>query len=152
LRTGYIGNEYVANGAVAVYAGDGWTVTRRDKSKLYFPFRPNAISRNVTVLTGYTDPAGHKYEMQRHSAGDLLAVTAPSGQWLHFEPDAEHRFHRISASTGRVVTYDYDSRGRLSHVVDSDGRTESYTYDDSSEMLTISQGSSTPIIKNGYDA
>jgi YD repeat-containing protein len=152
FQTGYVGNEYVANGALAVYTGDGWTVTRRDRSKLYFPFRPNAISRNVTVLTGYTDPAGHKYEMQRNSAGDLLSMATPAGQWLRFEPDAAHRFHRISASTGRVVTYDYDTRGRLCHVVDSDGHTESYTYDDSSEMLTISQGSSTPVIKNGYDA
>jgi YD repeat-containing protein len=150
-KPGQIGSAYIANGAVAVYAGDGWTVTLRDKSKLYFPFRPNALGYNVTVLTGYTDPAGHKYEMERNSAGELLSVTTPSGQWLHFERDTEHRVHRILDSTGRAVTYDYDSRGCLSKVSDSDGRTESYTYDDKFQMLTVTQGSSIPAIINEYD-
>ena len=150
-RPGQTGDTYVANGAVAVYAGDGWTVTLRDKSKLYFPYRPKALGYNVTVLTGYTDPTGHKYEMERNSLGELLSVTTPSGQWLHFERDTEHRVHRISDSTGRAVTYDYDSRGCLSKVADSDGRTESYTYDDKFEMLTVRQGSDIPAITNEYD-
>ena len=150
-KPGRTGDTYLANGAVAVYAGDGRTVTLRDKSKLYFPYRPKALGYNVTVLTGYTDPAGHKYEMQRNSSGELLSVTTPSGQWLHFERDTEHRVHRISDSTGRAVTYDYDSRGCLSKVADSDGRTESYTYDDKFQMLAVTQGSSIDRIVNEYD-
>lgn len=149
---GVFGDTYRANGALAVYAGDGWTVTLHDGSKLYFPYRPNYLGYNVTVLTGYIDPAGDKYEMERNSSGELLSVTAPSGQWLHFERDIEHRVHRISASTGRVATYDYDSRGCLSRVTDSDGHTESYTYDDKFQMLTVTQGSDLPIITNEYDS
>jgi len=150
-RPGQPGDTYVANGAVAVYAGDGWTVTRQDKSKLYFPYRPTALGYNVTVLTGYTDPAGHRYEMKRNSSGELLSVTTPSGQWLQFERDTEHRVHRISDSAGRAITYDYDSRGCLSKVADSDGRTESYTYDDKLQMQTVKQGSSIAAIVNEYD-
>lgn len=151
-QTGYAGNDYVANGAVAVYEGANWTVTMGDNSKLYFPYRPGALSRNVTVLTGYIDRAGNKYEMERNSAGDLLSLTTPSGQWLRFEPDAEHRFHRISDSAGRVVTYDYDARGRLSRLADSEGHVESYTYNDHAEVLTVSQGFGSPLITNEYDA
>jgi len=150
-KPGQTGDTYIANGAVAIYAGDGWTVTLRDKSKLYFPYRPKALGYNVTVLTGYADPAGHKYEMDRNSSGELLSVTAPSGQWLHFERDTEHRVQRILGSTGYAVTYDYDSRGCLSKVADSDGRTESYIYDDKFEMLTVKQGSSIAAIVNEYD-
>jgi YD repeat-containing protein len=147
------GDTYIAQdgGAVAVYAGDGWTVTRRDKSKLYFPYRPKALGPNVTVLTGFTDAAGHKYEMERNPSGDLLSITSPSGQWMHFEPDAKHRVHRISDSAGRSVTYDYDSAGRLAHVVDSQGLTESYGYDDKSQMLTVSRRDGSPTITNEYD-
>ncbi len=89
--------------------------------------------------------------MERNSSGELLSVTTPSGQWLHFERDTEHRVHRISDSTGRAVTYDYELRGCLSKVADSDGHTESYTYDDKFQMLTVKQGSGIPAITNEYD-
>lgn len=146
-----LGDTYIADGAVAVYAGDGWTVTKRDKSKLYFPYRPKALGPNVTVLTGFADAEGHKYEMERNPSGDLLSITTPSGQWLHFEPDAKHRVHRIFDSAGGVVTYDYDTAGRLSRVVDSEGYVESYTYDEKSQMLTVGRGDGSPIITNEYD-
>jgi len=151
-RPGVIEDAYIANNAVAVYAGGGWTVTWLDGSKLYFPYRPKALGYNVTVLTGYTDPAGHKYNMERNSFGELLSVTTPSGQWLRFERDTEHRVHRISASTGRVLTYDYDLRGCLSKVTDSEGHSELYGYDDKFQMLTVTQGSNAPAaITNEYD-
>jgi len=150
-QPGLTGDTYVANGSVAVYARDGWTVTQRDRSRLYFPYRPKALGYNVTVLAGYTDPAGHKYEMERNSSGELLSVTTPSGQWLHFERDTQHRVQRISDSTGRAITYDYDLHGCLSKVADSEGYTELYTYDDKFQMLTVRQGSSIPSITNEYD-
>ena len=150
-RPGELGDAYRANGATALYNGDGWTVTMRDGSKLYFPYRPQALGYNVTVLTGFTDPVGHKYEMERNSLGELLSVTTPSGEWMHFERDTEHRVHRISDSSGRVVTYDYNPRGCLSKVTDSDGHTESYTYDDKFQLLTVALGSDNPVLTNEYD-
>jgi len=148
---GASGDVYKANGATAVYTPGMWTVTREDGSKLYFPYRPKALGYNVTVLTGYTDPAGHKYEMERNDSGELLSITTPSGQWLRFERDKEHRVHRISASTGRVLTYDYDVRGCLSNVTDSHGSYESYNYDDKFQMLTVTRDSDVPAITNEYD-
>jgi len=148
---GVFGDAYRANGALAVYAGGNWTVTMHDGSKLYFPYRPNYLGYNVTVLTGYTDPTGHKYEMTRNSLGELLSVTTPSGQWLHFERDTGHRVYRISDSTGRVVTYNYNTRGCLSKVTDSEGLTDLYTYDEKLQMLTVTQGSNVPAITNEYD-
>jgi YD repeat-containing protein len=156
---GHPGDTYVESYAsagsfppsTAIFYSNVWTVTQHDGSKLYFPHRPKALEGNVTVLTGYTDSTGHKYEMERDSWGSLLSVTTPSGQWLHFEPDAQHRIHRITASSGRVVTYEYDDGGRLSHVADSEGNEESYVYDDKSQMLTVTRGSGKPLITNEYD-
>jgi YD repeat-containing protein len=136
--------------AEAFYRNNMWTVERKDGWKFYFPFRPKALPSYVTVLTGFGDPAGHKYAMVRDDFGGLLSITTPSGEWLHFERDAEHRVHVISGSSGRSITYDYDAGGRLSRVSCSDGHTEHYAYDDKADMLSVSVGSDAPILKNDY--
>jgi YD repeat-containing protein len=156
---GQTADTYLANGSggdffsrsVAVYAANSWTITRQDGWKFYFPYRPKALSYNVTVLTGYTDPNGENYKMERDPAGNLLSVTAPSGQWLRFEHDVQNRIRRISDSSGRALTYDYDSGGRLSRVADSEGHQETYTYNEKALMLTVARGSDKPLITNEYD-
>jgi YD repeat-containing protein len=137
--------------ARAVFAANSWTVERRDGWKFYFPYRPHALSTNVTVLTGFADPSGHTYEMIRNKFGDLLSVTTPSGQWLHFERDPQHRARSISDSSGRTVNYHYDVAGRLSRVIDSERNQERYTYDDKAQMLSIALGSDAPILVNTYN-
>ncbi len=89
--------------------------------------------------------------MVRNKDGDLLSVTTPSGQWLHFEIDENHRFHSISDSSGRTVTYDYDEAGCLTRATDSQGNEEHYTYDDKAQMLSIGLGSNPPMLVNTYD-
>ncbi len=135
----------------AVFTSNSWTIERRDGWKFYFPYRPHALGPNVTVLTGFADPSGRRYEMIRNESGDLLSVTTPCGQWLHFERDPQHRIHRTSDSSGRTVTYDYDASGRLSHIIDSEGHQERYAYDDKAQMLSINLGSDAPILLNTYD-
>ena len=137
--------------ARAIFLGDIWTVQRTDGWKFYFPYRPNYPGANVTVLTGFADPSAHKYEMIRNDAGDLLSVTTPSSQWLHFTRDARHRVSSISDSTGRIVNYQYDAGGRLSLTSDSDGQLERYTYDDKAQMLSVTVGSDPPLVINTYD-
>jgi YD repeat-containing protein len=132
-------------------AGAMWTVERSDGWKFYFPYRPHALGPNVTVLTGFSDPSGHKCEMVRSESGDLLSVTTPSGAWLHFQRDPQHRILSISDSFGRTATYDYNAAGLLSHVIDSEGIEESYSYDDKGEMLSVALSSGAPIFMNTYD-
>jgi YD repeat-containing protein len=150
-----IGDTYVATSGdytTAVYAGDTWTVTRRDGWKFYFPYRPTALPDKVTVLTGFADPGGHLYRMERDSLGVLLSVVTPGGQWLHFENDSGHRIRRIEASTGRVVNYEYDGKGCLSRVSDSEGHVELYTYNDRGQMLTAAHGANeAPVLTNKYN-
>jgi YD repeat-containing protein len=135
----------------AVFQGDIWTIERTDGWKFYFPYRPKAPGANVTILTGFEDPSGHKYEMMRNDAGDLLSITTPSGQWLHFTRDQGHHVQSISASSGRTVNYQYDAGGRLSRMTDSEGQEERYTYDDKAQMLSVATGSGAPMIVNTYD-
>jgi YD repeat-containing protein len=135
-----------------VYKGDAWTIARKDGWKFYMPYRPKALPQNVTVLTGFSDPAGNMYRMDRDSFGDLLSITTPAGEWLHFQHDSAHRVQRIEGSTGRAVDYEYDPSGCLSRVTDSDGHTSAYTYDDKAQMRTVSRDTNAPALTNTYDS
>ena len=126
-------------------------IRRKDGWKFYFPYRPKALPSNITVLTGFEDPSGHAYKMERDSFGALLSVTTPAGRWLRLEPDVNHRIQRISDSSGRIVKYEYDSLGRLRGVIDSNGKVESYTYNEKAQMLTVAHGKDEIVITNVYD-
>jgi|HubBroStandDraft_6_1064221.scaffolds.fasta_scaffold14012_3 YD repeat-containing protein len=134
----------------AVFSGNTWQVKTGDGWTYFFPYRPQALPQNVTVLTGFADPAGRKYEMERDSFGALLSVSSPSGQWLHFENDRQHRIRKITSSLGRTMQYDYDAGGRLFRATDSDGHVDIYTFDEKGQMLTAAHGMEKPILTNKY--
>jgi len=134
----------------AVYESGMWRVTSRDGWTYFFPYRPKLEGEKVTILTGFVDPKGRKYEMVRDESGDLVSITTPSGQWLHFENDERHRIRRITGSKGRSVQYGYNSSGQLTRVGDSDGNVASYTYNDRNEMLTVGGASGAPLLTNEY--
>jgi YD repeat-containing protein len=136
----------------AVFDGAVWRVTSNDGWTYLFPYRPRASINNVTVLTGFLDPKGHEFKMVRDDPGDLSSLTTPSGRWLHFERDGGHRIRSISDSSGRSMHYEYDARGRLIRAADSDGNSETYTYDDGNDMLSVAEGTQTPLIANEYTA
>jgi len=156
-RPGQVGDIYVGSrccgdfaGAVANYQNNLTIVTRPDGWKFRFPFLGHALKDQVTVLTGYTDPEGHEYKMERDKFGDLQALTTPDGQWMRFEHDAAHRVTRVAASSGQTLIYEYDAGGRLCKVTNSDGNVDSYTYDERSEMLTAAHGDGKAILQNTY--
>lgn len=132
------------------FSGNVWELRRFDGWTFYFPFRPDWPEAHVTVLGWMTDPQGRKYEMERGKAGDLVSVRPPSGKWLHFEYDSEHRIREITSSQGRTVRYGYDLKGHLIRVEDSEGHIDSYSYNDRSEMLTAAHGNDPPFLKNEY--
>jgi YD repeat-containing protein len=139
-------------GTEAIYEDGVWHLRTRDGWTYLFPYRPNARPAQVTVLTGFQDPSGHKTEMTRNDSGDLLNVTTPSGKWLRFEYDSAHRIRRITDSQGRVSQYAYDAGGRLSQVTDPQGYSEAYTYDDRNEMLSVMDGKGAHILSNQYSS
>ena len=136
--------------AKAIYQGASWQVKTVDGWTYTFPYKPKALPQNVTVLTGFIDPAGQVYTMERDSFGSLMAVESPSWKWLHFENDSQHRISSITSSLGRSVRYDYDPGGRLSRATDSEGHVDSYTYDEKGEMLTAAHGIEKPFLSNAY--
>jgi predicted Zn-dependent protease len=156
-RAGQLGDTYGVSwgagkrfvGTEAVFLGDTWQIKTADGWTYFFPYRPQALPQYVTVLTSFIDPAHHKYEMERDSLGALLKVSSPSGKWLHFENDSEHRIHKITSSSGRSVTYDYKG-GSLIRATDSQGQVDIYTYDDKGQMLTAAHGNGNPILINKY--
>jgi YD repeat-containing protein len=134
----------------AVFDGKTWRIKTADGWTYMFPYTPNALPQNVTVLTGFIDPAGYEYKMERDSFGTLLSISSPSGKWLHFENDSEHRISKIKSSQGRTVQYEYDAGGRMSRATDSQGHVDSYTYDEKGQMITAGHGTARPILTNKY--
>ncbi len=156
-QPGQVGDIYAGSsccedfsGAVANYQNNLTVVTRPDGWKFRFPFLGHAIKTQVTVLTGYTDPQGHEYKMERDKFGDLQSLTTPDGQWMRFEHDAAHRVTRVAASSGQSLIYEYDAGGRLCKVTNSDGNVDTYTYDERSEMVTAAHGDGKVILRNTY--
>jgi YD repeat-containing protein len=58
-----------------IYSGNSWQVKTTDGWTYIFPYRPQALMQNVTVLTGFIDPTGQKYEMERDSFGALMSIS-----------------------------------------------------------------------------
>jgi YD repeat-containing protein len=132
------------------FDGKIWRLKRNDGWTFFFPYHPEWLPQYVTVLTSFTDPAGHEYKMERDNVGDLLSIATPSGKWLHFENDAQHRIQRITSSIGRTMQYEYDSGGRLVRATDSEGHVDTYTYDEKAEMLTAGHGGDSAVVRNAY--
>ena len=158
-KTGQTGDTYLAGwggedgrfeNAQAVFSGKSWEVKTTDGWTYIFPYTPRALPQNVTVLTGFIDPAGHEYKMERDSFGALISVSSPSGKWLRFENDSEHRISKITSSQGRTIRYDYDKGGRMVRATDPEGHVDSYTYDEKGQMITAGHGSGNPVLTNGY--
>ncbi|MFZ0881521.1 MAG: hypothetical protein WA002_18640 [Candidatus Acidiferrales bacterium] len=134
------------------YVWNTWHLRTADGWTYLFPYRPKARGDAVTVLTGMIDPNGKEYSMERNGAGDLLSVTAPSGDWLKFEYDSGHHIEQITDSRGRSMRYTYDARGHFIHTKDNSGSEESYTYDDQGQMLSALDSSGKAILANEYNA
>jgi YD repeat-containing protein len=133
-----------------VFDGNTWRLTREDGWVYLFPYRPNASPGHVTVLTGFQDPQGHRFEMQRNEAGDLLSLQTPSGKWLKFLSDPQHRINRVTDSEGHTLLYEYDAGGRLARVSDPQGPSESYRYDKQNELTAVLDSNEQPLITNVY--
>jgi YD repeat-containing protein len=142
------GNRF--GNAQAIYSANSWQVKTRDGWTYIFPYTLLALAQNVTVLTGFIDPAGQKYEMERDSFGSLKSISSRSGKWLHFENDPQHRIRKITSSQGREVQYDYDTAGRMVRATDSERHLDSYTYDEKGQMITAGHGTGNPVLTNGY--
>ena len=138
------------NRAKAEFDGQVWRVSLNNGWTYFFPWRPKWLPQYATVLTNFTDPAGHLYKMERDEFGALVSITTPSGKWLHFENDNQHRVRRIDSSLGRTVRYEYDQGGRLSRVSDSSGTVDAYTYDEKSLMMTVAHNNGAPILVNTF--
>jgi len=135
----------------AVFDGSTWHLSTKDGWTYLFPYLPNAYTYQVTVLTGFTDPHGRRFDMVRDAAGDLQSLNTPSGESLRFQHDSSHRITRIDASSGRALQYEYDQAGRLSRVFDTEGNGESYAYDNQSRMIEVRDLTGQILLTNAYD-
>ncbi|HYL85579.1 MAG TPA: cytochrome c oxidase assembly factor Coa1 family protein [Candidatus Angelobacter sp.] len=125
-----LGTIFMRGYDIEIETRDGW--------HYFFPYRSTAKEEEkYSVLTGYSDPQGRRFEMQRDETGELLRITTPAGKWMNFKHDEHNRFQRIEDSEGRVVNYEYGKRGELVRFADSEGHTEIYRYDEKDQMVAV---------------
>ncbi len=158
--TGHINAEYVAdNGSdnefdrsFIRWNGNGWDLNRRDGWTFVFPASDTAKRPQQAALTGIHDSHGHAFKLVRNANGDLLHVTTPNANSIHFEYDSAGRVTRAKSNLGRYVVYHYDSSGRLMRVQDSAGRDQRYSFDSQNRMTAVQDGPGPPYLTNEYDA
>jgi YD repeat-containing protein len=151
-QVGWGGEDGRFHNATANFVGSSWEVKTEDGWTYIFPYKPQALPQNVTVLTGFIDPEGREYKMERDQFGSLISIKSPTGNWLRFENDAQHRIQKITSSLGRTMQYDYDAGGRMVRAEASDGHVDSYSFDDKSQMITASHATGKPGLTNAYSA
>lgn len=115
-------------GSVMRWNGSGWDLRFRDGSLFRFPEAYSATRGQEGALVGMQDAAGHRLVLERDQARDLKRLVSPSGAFLSFEYDNDHRVRQVTDDQGRVVRYTYED-GRLVGV-DDGARYTRYRYDD----------------------
>ena len=87
-----------------------------------------------------------------NAANELLTITYPNGQFLHFTYNAAGQRTQSVDQDGFTVNYTYDSLGRLSELTDGSGnRIVQYTYNNLGQLAEKQNGNGT-YTTYAYDA
>ncbi|GAA0809714.1 RHS repeat-associated core domain-containing protein [Spirilliplanes yamanashiensis] len=126
------------------FGGPGWKLTRRDGTKLFFPWGPNAVS-------AIEDRHGNRTTITRGPNLNVADVRSSNGKWLSFTHDEAGRITTARDSGGRVVTYGYDATGRLASVAGPGTRSLSYTYDAAGRLRSATDARGVTYLTNEFD-
>lgn len=108
-------------GAQDAWNGNGWTLTLRDGSRVYFPEAYHAKSLAQGAATEIVDAQGRHLELKRDSARNLKELISPGGRRITLQYDSSDRIIEARSDAGEVRRYSYDSNGHLDAVADSSG-------------------------------
>ncbi|MCM2392740.1 RHS repeat-associated core domain-containing protein [Streptomyces albipurpureus] len=116
-------------GSKISYTNNGWELRFRDGAVWVFP--------QYAPLKQIRDRHGNTTIIVRRDGnrGDVTRVVSPSGRWISFGYDTEHRVTEATDNTGRTTGYSYDTAGRLATVIDPAGKPSTYTYDGTSNRI-----------------
>jgi YD repeat-containing protein len=96
----------------------------------------------MCYLSGYRNGKGDVLKVERDPHRNLMSLSAPEGNWLHFTHDPDPlnaiRVTEIQDNTGRHVLYGYNAKGQLATVTYSSGQVFTYEYDDNQDLLSVS--------------
>jgi YD repeat-containing protein len=108
-------------GAQVRWDGNGWILSMRDGSRVYFPESYNAKNCAQGAPTRILDGAGHQIELKRDKVRNLEELVSPSGHWIKFKYDAADRIVEAEDDSRNVRTYSYDRTGHVETVSDESG-------------------------------
>jgi YD repeat-containing protein len=96
----------------------------------------------MCYLSGYRNGKGDVLKVERDPHRNLMSLSAPEGNWLHFTHDPDPlnaiRVTEIQDNTGRHVLYGYNAKGQLATVTYPSGQVFTYEYDDNQDLLSVS--------------
>jgi RHS repeat-associated protein len=140
-------------GAPGVYShlektSTGWTLTRRDRSKLKFDSTGKLLSitdgngmgltltyNSTEQLESVKDSAGHTVTFT-YNEGLLTSISLPLSRTIHYAYTAG-RLTSVTDTAGDVTSYAYTSSGLLTSIKDANGHTVvQNTYNESGQVVT----------------
>ena len=104
-------------GAQDAWNGDGWTLTLRDGSKIFFPEAYFAKNFAQGAPTEMRDAEGHSIRLKRDKVRNLEELISPSGHTIAFKYDGD-RIIEADDDAGYIRKYSYDPSGHLETVSD----------------------------------
>ena len=114
-------------GAAIAWNGNGWTMTFRDRWKIYFPEAYYARNFAQGAPTEMLDGEGHRIQLKRNLVRNLEELISPSGHTIAFKYDSADRIVEARDDGGEVRRYSYDRSGHLDSV--SDGLNVLYRFE-----------------------
>jgi hypothetical protein len=104
-------------GAQDAWNGNGWTLSLRDGSKVFFPEAYFAKNFAQGAATEMRDADGHRIRLKRDKLRNLEELRSPSGFTINFKYDGDRI---IEADDGalHIRKYSYDRAGHVETVSD----------------------------------
>lgn len=99
--------------------GNGWTLSSRDLSQVFFPDSYHGTSSWWGAPVEMRDGRGDSIRFQRTAARTISRLTGPAGRGVSFQYDQYGRITSAKDDSGNIRRYSYDSSGHLSTVADS---------------------------------
>lgn len=125
------------NTETLTYAGDGSLFPKLASIADEAGQHVGVATDDTGRITEVTRPDGARWHLAYSGAGDLAALTLPSGNVRHFSYDDQHRMTSEAGQDGvTFLTNSYDAKSRVVDQTNAFGKHRSFVYDDANRVTT----------------
>ncbi len=144
-------------GAQIAWNGNGWTLTFQDHRQVLFPDSYYAKNYAQGAPTEMRDGDGHRIQLKRDEARNLVQLISPSGGAIAFKYDDLARIIEADDGAGVTRKYSYEN-GHLTAVSDGAHTLYKFKYEvllraagyDPYLLTSVMDGSGKDLLRTGY--